>query len=130
MKVNQGGAGVFEGELTPQYTLWARSWNEMHIRLWIIKVILHGVMWKYVSDGNWLFHIIAEWKSIYYFACGLAIPLGTTGHTSINLAHTWIMEKMKPKFRSLWTQEGNIKFFWHKQLGFCLRTNKLWVRIS
>ena len=25
-----------------------------------------------------LFHIVIEWKSIHYFACGLEIPLSTT----------------------------------------------------
>ena len=71
-----------------------------------------------------LLHIIIEWKCIYWFACGLETSPSTTKQ---NLAHTWIMEKMILKFRSLRFQEGNIKSVWQNRLGVCLGISRFWV---
>ena len=64
-----------------------------------MAVIQNVVLWKYINSENcYLLHVITEWKSIYYFTCGLDVPLRTI---EWNLAHMW-------EIRTLWLLKGNL----------------------
>ena len=53
------------------------------LRMCIVKVILSVLLWRKLR----LFHIIIEWKFIYYFACGLEISLSRTTKPSTYVNH-------------------------------------------
>ena len=72
-----------------------------------MALIQNAVLWKYViSENCYLLHVITEWKSIYYFACSLEVPLRTT---EWNLAHMW-------EIRTLWLLKGNL--YGQNRVGF------------
>ena len=83
-----------------------------------MAVMHNAVLWKYISSENccqWLkLHVINDWKSIYYFACGLEVPLRTI---EWSLAHMW-------EIRTLWLLEGNL--YGQNRVGFHPWINFFW----
>lgn len=51
------------------------------------------MLWKNQPWKLGLFHVIAKWKSIYYFACGLEIPPSRTKKPRTYVNHGFTSEE-------------------------------------
>ena len=77
----------------------------MDLRLYIRKVILKCLLWKYINDGNWdYFTLLLSGNSSTTFMW----LINSTDIAEPNLVLIWIMVIMILELRTLWFLVGNI----------------------